>query len=67
NYTFPLAERVDKITCVDSSESMLHYLKQCMPHQEHVSYVHAKWESLESDEIEPHDIVLSVNCFYRMY
>ncbi|MEE3806164.1 MULTISPECIES: class I SAM-dependent methyltransferase [Lysinibacillus] len=67
NYTFPLAERVDKLTCVDSSESMLHYLQQCMPHQEHVSYVHAKWESLESDEIEPHDIVLGVNCFYRMY
>lgn len=67
NYTFPLADRVDKLTCVDSSESMLQYLQQCMPHQKHVSYVHAKWERLEKDDIEPHDIVLGVNCFYRMY
>ena len=64
NYTFPLADKVRKLTCVDSSESILNYLQQCMPQEEHVSYIHAKWESLEDDEIEPHDIVLGVNCFY---
>ena len=44
-------------------KAFLHYLQQCMPQEEHVSYIHAKWESLEHDEIEPHDIVLGVNCF----
>lgn len=67
NYTFPLAEYVEKLTCVDSSESVLTYLERCLNDQEHVSYVHAKWEDLGENDIEPHDIVIGINCFYRMY
>ncbi len=67
NYTFPLAKHVRKLTCVDSSESILTYLETCMEDKQHVSYLHAKWESLAEDEVEAHDLVIGVNCFYRMY
>ncbi|MFF2175630.1 class I SAM-dependent methyltransferase [Lysinibacillus sp. NPDC058147] len=67
NYTFPLADHVRKLTCVDSSESILSYLENCMEDKQHASYIHAKWESLAEDEVEAHDIVIGVNCFYRMY
>jgi len=67
NYTFPLADHVRKLTCIDSSESILSYLENCMEDKQHVSYIHAKWESLAKDEVEAHDIVIGVNCFYRMY
>ncbi|PJO41315.1 class I SAM-dependent methyltransferase [Lysinibacillus xylanilyticus] len=67
NYTFPLADHVRELTCIDSSESILSYLENCMEDKQHVSYIHAKWESLAKDEVEAHDIVIGVNCFYRMY
>lgn len=67
NYTFPLAENVRQLTCVDSSDSILSYLQNCMQDQQHVSYIHAKWESLAENEVAAHDIVIGVNCFYRMY
>ena len=67
NYTFPLADYVRKLTCVDSSDSILTYLQHCLQEKEHVSYVHAKWEKLEEAELKTHDIVIGVNCFYRMY
>ncbi|AVK84625.1 methyltransferase [Lysinibacillus sp. B2A1] len=67
NYTFPFADYVQRVTCVDSSASILRYLQICMQDKQHVSYIHAKWESLADDEVEAHDIVIGVNCFYRMY
>ncbi|CAM5211031.1 Methyltransferase OS=Lysinibacillus sphaericus OX=1421 GN=LS41612_09525 PE=4 SV=1 [Lysinibacillus sphaericus] len=67
NYTFPLADYVRELTCVDSSDSILDYLQQCLQENKHISYVHAKWEKLEENELTAHDIVLGVNCFYRMY
>ncbi|GLC89249.1 class I SAM-dependent methyltransferase [Lysinibacillus piscis] len=67
NYTFPLATKARQLTCVDSSESVLQYLAACMSNQSHISYVHAKWENLAEEELMPHDIVVGVNCFYRMY
>ncbi|MBG9454949.1 methyltransferase [Lysinibacillus sphaericus] len=67
NYTFPLADHVRKLTCVDSSASILTYLENCMEDRQRVSYLHAKWENLAEDEVEAHDIVIGVNCFYRMY
>ncbi len=67
NYTFPLADHVQKLTCVDSSASILTYLENCMEDRQRVSYLHAKWENLAEDEVEAHDIVIGVNCFYRMY
>ncbi|MGN4124716.1 class I SAM-dependent methyltransferase [Lysinibacillus sphaericus] len=67
NYTFPLADYVRELTCVDSSASILTYLQSCLQHKEHVSYVHAKWEELGENDMQTHDIVIGVNCFYRMY
>lgn len=67
NYTFPLAAYASKLTCVDSSASVLAYLESCFSEQEHVSYVHAKWEELGEDTVAAHDVVIGVNCFYRMY
>lgn len=64
NYTFPLAEDTAALTCVDASESVLAYLGQYFDESSHVQFVHAKWEDAE---LEPHDIVVGVNCFYRMY
>lgn len=64
NYTFPLREDVDKLTLVDSSKSVLNYLQQYFSEDEAVNFVHAKWE--EAD-VKQHDIVIGVNCYYRIY
>ncbi|MEK4227971.1 class I SAM-dependent methyltransferase [Solibacillus sp. FSL H8-0538] len=67
NYTFPLVEAAKKVTCVDSSQSVLAYLQNCLQDKPDVDYVHAKWEEAAESSIGPHDIVIGVNCFYRMY
>lgn len=64
NYTFPLHEDVKQLTLVDSSESVLRYLQQYFVDDGAVRYVHAKWEEAE---VEPHDVVVGVNCYYRIY
>ncbi len=64
NYTFPLREDVTQLTLVDGSESVLEYLAQYFPNDSSIQYVHAKWEEAQ---LVPHDIVVGVNCFYRMY
>lgn len=64
NYTFPLQAIAKKVTCVDSSEAVLDYLKMCLEDSQNVRYIHAKWEDAV---VEAHDIVIGVNCFYRMY
>ncbi|MFJ8235660.1 rRNA adenine N-6-methyltransferase family protein [Ureibacillus sp. NPDC094379] len=64
NYTFPLQAIAKKVTCVDSSEAVLDYLNMCFQDEQNVEYVHAKWELAD---VKAHDIVLGVNCFYRMY
>ncbi|MDQ0268621.1 methyltransferase [Cytobacillus purgationiresistens] len=64
NYTFPLSEDVQSLTLVDGSVSVLTYLKQYFKSDAPVQFVHSKWEDAQ---IEPHDVVIGVNCFYRMY
>lgn len=64
NYTFPLSEDVQSLTLVDGSESVLSYLSQYFMSDAHIQFVHSKWEEAQ---IEPHDVVIGVNCFYRMY
>lgn len=64
NYTFSLQEDVEKLTLVDGSKSVLHYLQQYFVEEERVQFVHAKWEEAV---LEPHDVVIGVNCYYRMY
>lgn len=64
NYTFPLYEDVASLTLVDGSESVLAYLKQYFTEQDPVQFVLGKWEEVD---LKPHDVVVGVNCFYRMY
>ncbi|MEG0385086.1 methyltransferase domain-containing protein [Solibacillus cecembensis] len=64
NYTFPLREDVEKLTLVDGSESVLQYLQQYFVGDEGVQYIRAKWEDAE---VEQHDVVMGVNCYYRIY
>lgn len=64
NYTFPLSKDVRSLTLVDSSASVLSYLEQNFSSDASVQFVHSKWEEAS---LEPHDVVMGVNCFYRMY
>ncbi|WP_342513644.1 class I SAM-dependent methyltransferase [Sporosarcina sp. FSL K6-1522] len=64
NYTFQLSEDVKRLTLVDGSKSVLAYLKQYYERNASVQFVHSKWEEAQ---IEPHDVVIGVNCFYRIY
>jgi len=67
NYTFPLANHVEKLTCVDSSASMIHYLQnKCdSDNYNNISFIHEKWE--DYNRTEQYDIVFGMNCFYRIY
>lgn len=60
NYTFPLEDHAASLSCVDSSESVLSYLAQYT----NAELIHGKFETLP---LAPHDVVVGVNCFYRMY
>lgn len=64
NYTFPLREVVKQLTLVDGSESVIRYLEQYFTDDTAVDFVHAKWEDVT---LPKHDVVIGVNCFYRMY
>ena len=64
NYTFPLRDAVQKLTLVDGSESVIRYLSQYFSEDSQIEFVHAKWEEAN---LHPHDVVIGVNCFYRMY
>jgi hypothetical protein len=64
NYTFPLSRDVGSLTLVDGSKSVLAYLKQYFEEDAIIQFVHSKWEEAQ---LEPHDVVVGVNCFYRMY
>lgn len=66
NYTFRLANCFSQVTCIDSSITMLDYLKSCFDERgnHRISYVHAKWEDIQ--QFDPHDVVIGINCFYRM-
>ncbi|MBG9543178.1 methyltransferase [Cytobacillus firmus] len=64
NYTFPLSRDVKRLTLVDGSKSVLAYLKQYFEEEAPIQFVHSKWEEAQ---LEPHDVVVGVNCFYRMY
>ena len=64
NYTFQLSEDVNRLTLVDGSESVLTYLKQYYENDEATQFICSKWEDVQ---LESHDVVIGVNCFYRMY
>lgn len=67
NYTFPLTDCMEQLTCVDSSQAILDYLKDSFKErgQQHISYVRTKWEHVQ--HFKKHDVVFGINCFYRMH
>ncbi|MFV8828120.1 class I SAM-dependent methyltransferase [Alkalihalobacterium sp. APHAB7] len=68
NYTFSLAEQVKKLTVVDSSRSILEYLKEAcqMRQRTNVEFLHHKWEDIKFETDLHYDVVFGMNCFYRM-
>lgn len=67
NYTFDIADYVQKLTCVDSSRSIVEFLESQAAAKgvRNMELICDKWES--DKESEKYDVVFGFNCFYRMY
>ncbi|OKL35241.1 SAM-dependent methyltransferase [Domibacillus mangrovi] len=66
NYTFCVAENVQHLTCVDSSQSVINFLRdESEKHQlNNISFINDKWEQISMQK--SYDVVFGVNCFYRV-
>ncbi|MCK1983086.1 MULTISPECIES: methyltransferase domain-containing protein [Peribacillus] len=66
NYTFDIAKEVRKLTCIDSSKSIINFLKSQANVKgfENMELIHDKWES--STKKDKFDVVFGFNCYYRM-
>ncbi len=66
NYTFPIAEKAKNLTCVDLSKDILNYIdiQAQQRGMDNIQFIHTKWEEVSG--LEPYDVVVGVNCFYRM-
>lgn len=66
NYTFAMAEVVRKLTCIDSSKSIIQFLKSQANEKglKNMEWIHNKWESEKKSE--KYDVVFGFNCYYRM-
>ncbi|UOQ44308.1 methyltransferase [Halobacillus salinarum] len=66
NYTFPMLQQVQSLTVVDSSIAVLEYLvEKSQEYDKNLLTVHEKWENFHGNRL--YDIVLGINCFYRMF
>ncbi|QGQ48701.1 methyltransferase domain-containing protein [Metabacillus sediminilitoris] len=67
NYTFAIAENVKRLTCIDSSKSIVQFLESQATAKNvyNMKLIHGKWES--ETEIEKYNVVFGFNCYYRMY
>ncbi|MCE7792191.1 class I SAM-dependent methyltransferase [Salipaludibacillus sp. CUR1] len=64
NYTFSLLNKVSELTVVDSSESVLQFISN-MAGDKSLQTAHVKWENFKSND--SFDVVIGINCFYRMF
>ncbi|MBB6732127.1 class I SAM-dependent methyltransferase [Cohnella zeiphila] len=66
NYSFAAAEKAASLTCLDSSRSVLDFLREESSRRNLrvTRFVHAKWEEFRPEE--PFDVVFGINCYYRM-
>lgn len=66
DYTFDVANKVSSLTCVDSSQSVLDFLRAKAEQQEITSmkFILEKWENVRSEK--KFDVVFGFNCYYRM-
>ncbi|MED4454277.1 methyltransferase domain-containing protein [Metabacillus fastidiosus] len=67
NYTFAIANKVQKLTCIDSSKSIIQFLDSRISsqHADNIELVHGKFESEQTQN--KYDVVFGFNCYYRMY
>ncbi|CRK84680.1 methyltransferase domain-containing protein [Neobacillus massiliamazoniensis] len=67
NYTFAIANKVQKLTCIDSSKSIVQFLESqaIVKGLCNMELIYDKWES--EKEREKYDVVFGFNCYYRMY
>lgn len=67
NYTFETARVVSDYSCLDSSSSVLRYLRESAKLMDlhNMKWIHGKWEEY-SPEADAYDVVFGVNCYYRM-
>lgn len=64
NYTFDLAERCDRLTCVDISPDVLRNIRSVGREWGYsIETVNRKWEEYNGPSAE---VVFGFNCFYRM-
>jgi SAM-dependent methyltransferase len=65
-YTTALAEKVQKITVVEPSPSMLQVLSRNLqgPAEDKVCILPQRWEEIEPEQ---HDVVLAAGCLYVFY
>ncbi|MDQ7863468.1 methyltransferase domain-containing protein [Peribacillus frigoritolerans] len=66
NYTFDIAKEVRKLTCIDSSKSIISFLESQANEKgfENMELIHDKWES-DNKKVK-YDVVFGFNCYYRM-
>lgn len=67
NYTFTIAEQVQKLTCLDSSKSIVQFLEERAAAKGvcNMQLIHKRWENEKARET--YDVVFGFNCYYRMY
>lgn len=67
NYTFALSRRAQSLTCVDSSDSVLRYLRETAAANGWPPFrtIRAKWETAPV-AAKSSDVVFGMNCYYRM-
>jgi protein-L-isoaspartate O-methyltransferase len=67
NYTFAIANKVQKLTCIDSSKSIVQFLESqaIVKGLCNMELIYDKWES--EKEREKYDVVFGFNCYYRMH
>lgn len=67
NYSFAIADKVRNLTCIDSSKSIVQFLKSQAATKGvcNMQLIHDKWES--EKQRAKYDVVFGFNCYYRMY
>lgn len=64
NYTFSLLEHTTKLSVADSSKAVLDFLSR-QAEKDTLNTYHTKWEEFNSEDV--FDVIVGVNCFYRMF
>ncbi|WP_051986427.1 class I SAM-dependent methyltransferase [Clostridium amazonitimonense] len=66
NYSYAIAEKVKKLTCIDISKAVINFVGTEGEKRNifNMEFIHSKFEDFHAKD--SYDVVLGVNCFYRM-